>query len=329
MKTGSAVSQVTDGIYKFSIPTPFAVGEVNVYVVEGEKLTLFDAGYYTDETVRQLEREMNAAGFSLNDIEQVILTHHHVDHVGLLGYFSAHHPVPVYGHVLCNPWLAHDEEFFADQMRSFGAFYLQHGAPKALAASPERLQGMIRRYTTRAPLTETLDEGDALPGLPGWQVLYTPGHAQSHLCFYRPKDRVMIAGDHLIAHISPNALVEPPTMGTGERPKTLIQYRQSLQKIYDLPLSLTLSGHGSEITNHRQLIDKRFAETEDRANKIQRLLIERGSMTAYELTQAIFPKVYEKEFALTMSEIIGHLDLLQSQNRIETIETDGVLRYTA
>ena len=71
-------------IAKIVLPTPFAVGDVNVYLVKGEELSLIDAGPQTEEAKQVLDRNLSELGYSISDIDQVVLTHHHPDHAGML-----------------------------------------------------------------------------------------------------------------------------------------------------------------------------------------------------------------------------------------------------
>ena len=73
------------GIHRLAISTPFAVGRVNVYLIDDEPLTLVDAGPNSGTSFDELTRGLAGLGHSLEDIELVILTHQHIDHLGLVG----------------------------------------------------------------------------------------------------------------------------------------------------------------------------------------------------------------------------------------------------
>ena len=72
------------GIHRLRIPTPFAVGRVNCYLIEDEPLTLVDTGPNSGKSLDELIRQLSALGRSLEEIELVILTHQHIDHLGLV-----------------------------------------------------------------------------------------------------------------------------------------------------------------------------------------------------------------------------------------------------
>src|ERR671924_1459033 len=78
------------GIHRLAIPTPFAVGRVNVYLIDDDPLTLVDTGPNSGTSFDELTRGIAGLGHSLEEIELLILTHHHIDHLGLVGLVAAH-----------------------------------------------------------------------------------------------------------------------------------------------------------------------------------------------------------------------------------------------
>jgi uncharacterized protein YycO len=89
-----------------------------------------------------------------------------------------------------------------------------------------------------------------------------------------------------------------------------------------------LPGHGDPVTDHAELIDQRFALHNRRAEKIHRLIAERPR-TAYEVAQAMWGNIAVTQAYLTLSEVVGHVDLLLNDGRVVEREEDGVVRYEA
>lgn len=310
-------------IKKIVIPTPFKVGDVNSYLLKGDVLSLIDVGPKTPEAYAALKSAIEEAGYSFTDIEQVILTHHHPDHSGWIDAFEN---AKVLGHVYNDMWLKRDEEF----SRYHDEFYLERFIEEGV---PEKYIDKARKIKRGASLMGSgaidvaLAEGDALPGHPGWTVIETPGHAQSHLVFWHEETGRVIGGDHVLASVSSTPLIEPPLNPGEERPHSLLQYNKSLKRILTLPVSTIYTGHGDEVYDAHSLIEERLVKQIERAMKVLTMM-EKGPRTAFELTRELFPKAYEKALGLTLSETIGQTDYLVSEGYItETKEENGIFYF--
>ncbi|KAB2338416.1 MBL fold metallo-hydrolase [Cytobacillus depressus] len=301
-----------NGIAKLVIPTPFAVGDVNVYVIKGDRLTLVDVGPKTDEAWEALNAQLKDLNLSSHDIEQVVLTHHHPDHAGLLDFFPP--SLEVYGHRFNERWLWRTDEFLKAHDDFYFDLFPKCGVPEKYLPFIGSLKKSLRFSCSRS-LTGELKEGDTPPGLEGWTIIETPGHAQSQIGLFREKDGIFIGGDHLLAHISPNPLMEPPLPGDTKRPKPLLQYNESLKKLKRFPIQLVYSGHGDEIYEVNELIEKRLERQHERAMQVKKWLLAEP-LTVFEICQRLFPSVYEREFGLTISETIAQLDYLDALGEI-------------
>ncbi|MGM0712117.1 MBL fold metallo-hydrolase [Brevibacillus parabrevis] len=319
-------TQITPDIYCLEIPTPFNVGAVNVYLVKGEKLTLIDVGPKTDEAWQALTEGLQAAGVSAEEIEQIVLTHHHVDHCGQLEKVRQKSGALTLAHPQAAPYVELDAEFMNFHDQFFLQLYKKSGVPSDKLIIIEKFHKLMTTFSEPSQIDLKLKHGQPVPHLPEWQVLYTPGHSQSHLSLYRERDRTMIGGDHIIGHISSNAFIEPPRDRSGARPLTLVQYRTALQMCADMEIEQVLAGHGEIVRNHRELISSRLQKNWSRTDTLRSLLADK-ELTAYELTTLLFPAIYEKELPLTLSETLGHIDLLMILHQIEVREQDGVLYY--
>ncbi|PTX61303.1 glyoxylase-like metal-dependent hydrolase (beta-lactamase superfamily II) [Melghirimyces profundicolus] len=320
--------QRIQGIHSFQVPTPFPVGPVNVYLIEDDALTLIDAGPKSEAAWTALKRQLKEVGYVPEDIDQVVLTHHHVDHVGLLDYLGQESPIDVLGHWRNEPWISQDPAFFENSWAFFKKLYRSFGVEERFLPFLKQMFEGIFRFNCQTGLDTVLKEGDAVPGMTDWRVMETPGHAQSHIALYRERDGVMIGGDHLLAHISSNAVMEPPYPGEAERPKALLQYRESLRKMLPLDLSRVLTGHGEEVTGVHELIGQRLQKQDERATAI-RAVLDSGPLSGFDICKRLFPSKYESELSLVLSETLGHLDLIQSRGEVKVMEENGVCYYSA
>ncbi|WP_260287157.1 MBL fold metallo-hydrolase [Peribacillus aracenensis] len=319
--------EVAKGIYQIEIPTPFPVGPVNVYLLEGAYLTLVDTGPLTEEAWQTLNQGVRDIGYKVKDIRQVVLTHHHPDHCGLLERVRQVSGAFTYSHPLAIPYVKIDDSFMNFQAKFFNRLYYECGVPEESLIIINEFNDLSMSYTERSHIDECLKHDQALPHFPDWHVLFTPGHSQSQLSLYRADDRVMISGDHIIKHISSNALIEPPPNPSSKRPLSLIQYRTSLEMCANMEIDIIFSGHGAPVINHRDLILQRLLENWKRTDTIRGLLKE-SEKTVYELTTMLFPNVYQKELTLPISETLGHIDLLQILHQLEVKQRNEVLYYS-
>ncbi|MDN9011249.1 MBL fold metallo-hydrolase [Brevibacillus laterosporus] len=327
-RLSKAATEMAKGVYQISLPTPFAVGDVNVYVLEGQEcITLVDVGPLTEEAWSRLENGLASIGYHLEDVGQIVLTHHHVDHIGQLEKVKHLSQAKVYAHPLAAPYVEQDEEFMQFHDEFFITLYKECGLPEELLSVVEKFRSMMATFQEKSKVDESLVHEQDLPRFPEWQVLFTPGHSQSHLSLYRASDQLLIAGDHLISSISSNAFIEPPRDRSMTRPLTLVQYRTALEMCAGMDIKLVVSGHGEPIENSRELIFERLQKTWERTNAIRRFLLD-GPKTAFELAVLLFPLLYLKELPLVISETLGHIDLLVMVQQIHVQNKEGVLYYS-
>lgn len=308
-------------IHKIVIPTPYAVGDVNAFLVKGDALTLFDAGPKTEEAYEAIKWGIHAAGYSMKDVEQVVLTHHHPDHSGWVDAFPH---ASILGHAYVDHWMRKKPDYLA----YYEAFYMKQlqleGVPKRYIDRILKVKGEIELFGT-IPLTAFLNEGDEVPGHKGMKTYYMPGHAQSHLFFVEEATGECIGGDVLLARTSSNPLIEPPVDGSMERPKSLVQYNETLKRLCDLNISKVYSGHGAEVTNVEALVNERLERQKQRAHKVHGFLKE--PQTIFEVTTQLFEHIYQQQLGLTLSETVGQLDYLIDEGLVEVKEEDGVYVY--
>ena len=318
------------GVHRLAIPTPFAVGRVNVYLIEDEPLTLVDAGPNSGTSLDELQHGLASLGHELEDIELVIVTHQHIDHLGLVNIVSSHSGADVAAIDAAVPFIENYKEE-ADAQDEFATrTMLRHGIPEDVVSALQSVSQAFRAWGARAEVTRVLHDGERLELRDRvLEAHFRPGHSPSDTVFLDPERRMLLAADHLLRHISSNPLVTRPAGDrSSERPQALVTYLESLRKTREMELSLVLPGHGEPIEDHRALIDERFALHERRAEKMLRLIAERPR-SAYELAQALWGNIAVTQAYLTLSEVLGHTDLLLNDGRVREVEHDGVVTFEA
>jgi glyoxylase-like metal-dependent hydrolase (beta-lactamase superfamily II) len=107
-----------------------------------------------------------------------------------------------------------------------------------------------------------------------------------------------------------------------------VQYIESMRATRELPARIVLTGHGEPVVDHVALIDERLRMHRRRARKFLRLL-ESGPLTAYEIAVQIWGNVAVTQAYLTLSEVLGHLDVLANEGQVRETEDGDVVRFHA
>jgi len=317
------------GIHTLRIPTPFAVGRVNCYLIDDDPLTLVDTGPNSGKALDELQTQLRGLGRSIDDIELVVLTHQHIDHVGLVEIIVQHSGAEVAALDKAVRRLANFSED-ADLEDQFSAdLMLKSGIPENVVVALASVSRSFRAWGSRANVTRPIADGEILEfGNRKLQAFHRPGHSPSDTVLWDAEQRILIAADHLIAHISSNPLITRPLDGSDERTQALVSYRESLLKTREMPAEIVLPGHGEPITDHVALIDERMRMTERRKEKIWKLIEERPR-TGHEIASELWGNVAVTQAFLTLSEVIGHVDLLVNEGRVREVEEGRVIRYEA
>ena len=317
------------GIRLLRIPTPFVVGGVNTYLLEDDPLTLIDSGPNSGKALDELERQLDALGHSIEELDLIIVTHQHIDHMGLVEIIAERSGAEVAGIDILAPYLAD----YSEQAELDDAFAAQimheHGIPDDMVTALRSVSKSFRAWGGRATVTRELHDGETIYLRDRQlEVMLRPGHSPTDTLFWHEERRILIGGDHLIGHISSNPLLSRPLDGSTERPRALVAYLESLRQTRELPAEIVLAGHGEPVTEHAQLIDSRFAMHDRRADKFLRLISERPR-TAYEIAQSTWGNVPVTQAYLTLSEVLGHMDLLVARGRAEQLLEGDVVRFAA
>jgi glyoxylase-like metal-dependent hydrolase (beta-lactamase superfamily II) len=317
-------SKVFDKIYKIELPIPFPLKTTNVFFVDEPPRTLVDTGIKTEASFEAFKKGMEDIGFNLKSIERILITHGHIDHYGQAKRLSSLWGAPIY---------IHPNEYgrIRSIIHSLGflkTILLMNGAPEALVN--EAIRYIETSQKMADPLEEAyfLGDGDVVPFKTMiWQTIHCPGHSPGLICFYWPEKKILFTGDHLLKEITPNPILNVPETRLPFRYPSLKEYLNSLEKIGTLDVSLILPGHGEEITDVKDLIQKIFSHHQERMDLIRSILSKREK-TPYEIAMDLFPEVPPFEVFLGISETLGHLEILKENEVVKVIEKEGKNYYS-
>jgi glyoxylase-like metal-dependent hydrolase (beta-lactamase superfamily II) len=290
-------------VYHIGIPNPMFEGELNLYAIAGDPLTLVDTGIGTPDALVALEQGLTSHGLSIDAVGQIVLTHKHADHIGLACDVRERSGATVYVH-------QDDWEGVADLDARHGEFIplvisrmRQFHTPEEVIEKMVKFLSHGQRFAKQTP-AETLRDGDVLTvsGV-DLEVLHTPGHTQGSICLRY--GNYLFSGDTVLPTISPN-------IGAGEMRRTgmMRRYLDSLDRLAALAADdlIVLPGHGPPFSN----LAERAAELKRHHLEREQMILDGlrsgGPQTVYEIAQSIWARLPGYHLSLATNEVNAHLE---------------------
>ncbi len=328
-QAGHAASFERLGVRRIETPTPFPqVPTANAWLIEGNELTLVDTGSAFRPAWEVFQKRLSEIGYRVQDIRRILITHGHQDHAGLAPAIVRRSEAKVFIHEGDRPKVSPLSQARMERVWDrYAAYYRTLAMPDDFIEYMHQITFTAFRPGESLDAVETLHDGDRIDvGDLTLEVMACPGHTPGSVCFHLPEHHVLISGDHLLQRISPNPVMELGRNATAEAPwegkfKSLIAYIASLERTRALDLDVVLPGHGDPFGAHRQLIDRldRFHQT--RQHQVLKAL-GAGETTVYDLARQLFPELEQMELFLSVSEMVGHLEVLEEEGKVRR-ELDG------
>lgn len=308
-------------IVPISVPTPFYIGPVNVYLIKEDPITIIDTGPKTPEAIDALRAGLRTAGLSVSDIRRIVLTHAHEDHCGLA---RSVRDEAKNAEVFVHSWetghragrLEHD-----DSLR----LLMRAGVPEDELRTMRELYDQVRQYADALEdehCTELTDEAELEFETGALRVIHTPGHTPGSCSFLREADRTVIAGDCVLKRVTPNPVISPDPIDPSRRFKSLAEYLVSLARVRSFAPTLVYGGHGEPIHDYEELFNRYLRAINERQATVLRLVPKNG-VTAWEISRKMFPDADDVHRFLAVSEAAAHLDHAHSEGKIAVEMSDG------
>ena len=330
-KIDSRPREIYPGIFRITLPLfGGKPGPVNVYLLTGGTVTLIDTG--TAATAGILEKSLAAAGFGFGDIDRIVLTHGHLDHCGAAKIIQrkSGRKIEILAHREDLPLVERGMEVSRLRMYRFLKIL---GVPLWLRVMLGSLPLIFRFLSRRCAVDRCIDEGDLLEmGSRTGRVIHTPGHTKGSVCLYLESEGILFPGDHIIAHITPNAFImmDPSSLIPSRRSQE--EYYRSLKLVEELAPRRVLPAHGREIGSLEETLDmyrRSFAERQARVLDAVR----GGGDSVYRIARKLFPGLsgfrLPLELYLSVSEVYTHIQILERDGAVETDITTGRLAARA
>lgn len=317
------VSLQAPTVYPIFVPTRKSLHTYNFYLVETDgKLLLIDAGVDTDKCWNLFHTILKEQDYTIEDIDAIILTHHHEDHIGLVNRIRRIKDIPLYAHEKGFDRLRRDPIFLENRIQLFASIFQEMGCGEEADKEVARLKQAEIDNASQEIVGEIipLRGGDTIFG---FDVIETPGHAIDHIMLYHSPSEVAFVGDQFIEHSTTNALIDIDER--GGRTLSLMIYEASLRRLLDIPMSVAYSGHGNIMERPHDVIQFHLRRIERKSEKVLALLSEKKTVSS--LAKEMYGEKYEKLFTLVMSDLVGHIDRLEQLDKIEKVIQNGVYYY--
>jgi glyoxylase-like metal-dependent hydrolase (beta-lactamase superfamily II) len=318
------IQEIAEGFYRITLPMPFRLDHIQSFALVQEKqVTLFDTDLNIPEGFSTLEDDLLQIGRSLADIDQIFLTHYHADHCGLAGLLKEISGARIY-------LSEADQEAIFNQNREeelfqhLRNFCREHDFPDQLISSLEELHAYFSRVTYPFDVDEILNHyswhaaGDRI-----FQVIPVPGHTRGQVCFYFPREAILLSGDHVLPEITPNLSID--LFHTDWRP--LGSFLDSLERVKVLAVNHAFPSHGDKIDDLNVRICEIATHHKERKDLILKT-VRHGSDTAREISLNIFGiDLPEFDQYLALHETCVHLLELKHEGLIRESKTGMKKRY--
>lgn len=316
-----------DAVERFEIPTPFSIGPVNSYLFAGDGVTLLDPGPATHEAYAEIETNVARHGYAVTDVDRVVVTHPHMDHFGIANRIAEESGAHVLAHADAAERLEDPIGFFDREQEFFAPFLRSMGVPNEIVDTVTQLPESYSQFQEPVSVDRQLAEGDVVDVGVELEALHTPGHSPGSVCLVAPDEGVAFTGDHVLSDVTPNPLLTLLPGSENERTRSLPTYLASLRKLDSVDVDVGYGGHGDPIPDLHGRIRETIEHHREREGTIADILADAGPTTAYRVMQEMFSDLPATEMFPGMSEVIGHLDLLEDDGRVEITDADGVSEY--
>lgn len=309
------IGEVHPGIYRLRLPVPGALRSMNSYLLqEKQGWSVIDPGPNLPGCREEWEAAVDDLGIQFSDIKQILVTHGHIDHVGLAGWLQEQSGAVVF--------MNKDEytsTFYPDEKEKADSLFFQNGMASLgiNATEIEQLTGIIGYVTAVMepwPQVQFLQDDSLVMGDRTWEVILTTGHTNAHVCLFNREEGLLLSGDQVLPTIS--TVIRFP-IGVGDNP--LRQYLESITRLNEMNPAKIMPAHGEPFNDMNARIEQLFHHHRERLQLIMDCMSDKPC-TARTIVDHLFGKLDVFNLFLASGEISAHLLLLQSQGKVQISE---------
>ncbi len=237
------IKEVAQNVFMLKVPVPINVETVNLFLFAGEVPTLLDTGTNTPGVIEAVHEGMKKVG--IKKLEQVLVTHWHVDHAGAADTFAKEGARIIVGSRDHQEWINFVNGEGFTQLNKWAI--QEWGVPEMEISSMIKIFKGFHRLTALPEKVDLIEPGQSVfAGDDSLIAISTPGHTAGHLSFYNEKDRILFSGDMLL----PDEIPYPGIWQDGNQAVSgMPSYLKSLDIVEALEALTYLPAHGAPSAN--------------------------------------------------------------------------------
>ena len=341
-KLHSETSEI-DGVFRFQIdfPTSYGLRFVCMYLFKTEDVyILIDAGLNFTDWENTFFSELKKLNIPIEDVDYLIVTHEHPDHLGLMNSLKRKNPnIQILMHELTQESISSmiNTENISERQKSgkeLSQQMIKYGVNQKQGERIMRFLTAMRSFTKYQKPDKILrDDEEIIIGNNKLKTIWTPGHSLGHICIFNENTFHLFAGDHILSRITPHigSYMVPADISESYQSydfnNVLKYYLESLDRIDALNPKIIFPAHQEVIYDSHKRILEMKEHHRTRLSEISRL-IENKPMTPFKISQIHFgDDLDEINTYLGLGEALSHLIYLEKQNKVKRIEKNNKIYF--
>lgn len=322
MDTSSAVENdaASAGIHRIEFDVDWPPGFVSAFVLTGTEPVLIDAGFAGNGGEETFRAALAELGLTPSDIEHVVITHQHIDHIGMVQTVREAGTPRIYAPASWNERPTTEAEETARCVR-------EAGVPESMVEHIVTEFSETRSKVNRQLNGDWVDEWIAdrqqftVGGHP-FTAHRTPGHHRDHLCFVveQPNERALFSGDMAIPTFRAPVL---HAVFQAEQADGIGAYQTGLERLRTLDVEWVYPGHGpvhTELDGAVAMAQRRLKKLVDRTERVL-------DSTGIHAVTAASERTDDISSGPWVPEAVAALAHLEREGRAESVLEDGVRVY--
>ena len=339
-RLNSEVNEI-EGVYQIKTDLPFPVKFVSNYLIKIDEDTniLIDAGFNFSNWRKTFFAALKTINISPKDIDYCLVTHEHIEHIGLLQKLKELNPnIQIVMHEITHEniqWQTdvNNRQEIKNSAKDLAKEMVQYGMSETQG---KRVVDFFMIWTKLLPyqkpdkIVKDLDEISC--GTRDLQIIWTPGHSLGHMCILDKKNQHLFSGDHILSRITPHVGIftrSPRLKEIIEFDNMLDLFLKSLEKVNKLNTKIIFPGHQEIIYD---VSDRISAMKEHHQKRLKEVLevIRNNPMTPLQISLLHFGEnLDEMNRYMALNEVLSHLIYLEKQDKVKRIEKNGKILFTS